>query len=199
MRYTLLAVIALPLLVSCGGTIDRRINPDEPDAVGGAVLDSQDIRWMADEMAKDIQASGALMSANPDQRVAFHITRLRNDSSDAIDNEIILTKIRTNLSKSLGRRVKILDRSQESYEEVMKERQAKREGAVTSNPNRTASVAGSDLVLKGTIKDRVKQTGRLKSVYYLVTFELTDLETMELVWTNDYEVKFESEKSVISR
>jgi PBP1b-binding outer membrane lipoprotein LpoB len=45
----------------------------------------------------------------------------------------------------------------------------------------------------------VKQSGKLKSAYYLVTFELTDLETGRLVWTGDYEAKFESEKSVISR
>ena len=60
-------------------------------------------------------------------------------------------------------------------------------------------VAGSDFVLKGTIKSRDRQAGRLKSAYYLVTFELTDLVTGELCWTGDYEMKTESEKSVINR
>jgi hypothetical protein len=32
-----------------------------------------------------------------------------------------------------------------------------------------------------------------------VTFELTDLVTQELVWTGDYDMKTESEKSVINR
>jgi hypothetical protein len=45
----------------------------------------------------------------------------------------------------------------------------------------------------------VQQSGKLKIAYYLVTFEMTDLETSRLMWTNDYETKFESEKSVITR
>ena len=77
--------------------------------------------------------------------------------------------------------------------------EAKASGAVTSNPNLAGNLAGSDYALKGTIKDRVLQGRDLKSVYYLVTFELTDLATSELVWTNEYETKFVSEKSVISR
>ena len=60
-------------------------------------------------------------------------------------------------------------------------------------------MGGSDYILKGTIKDRRIQSDRMRSVYYLVTFELTDLETQELVWTNEYEAKFISERSVISR
>ncbi len=70
---------------------------------------------------------------------------------------------------------------------------------MTSNESRRGGVAGADYVLSGAIRDRVKQGADIKSVYYQITFEITDLETTELVWTHDYEVKFESEKSVISR
>jgi hypothetical protein len=49
------------------------------------------------------------------------------------------------------------------------------------------------------MKSRDRLAGKLKSSYILVTFELTDLVTSELVWTNDYEMKTESEKSVINR
>lgn len=196
-KHLTLCLALLPFLtVSCKGTVDRRIDPDEPDAVGGAVLDSQDIRAMADKMSRDIIASGILKSATP-ERTSFYITGLRNDTSDTIDREIVLTKIRTELAKNLGRQIKILDRSKEGMEEIQRERAAKRAGAVTSGELK--GLAGSDYVLKGTIKERMKQAGKLKSVYYLVTFELTDLESGELSWTNDYEVKFESEKSVITR
>ncbi|MHC5064645.1 MAG: hypothetical protein ACYTG5_11805 [Planctomycetota bacterium] len=155
---------------------------------------------MADQMSRDIIASGILRSPDPQQRISFHITSLRNDSGDVIDKEIVLTRIRTSLQRNLGRQqVRVLDRSKESAEEVMAERAAKRSGAVDSNPAMRGQVGGSDYVLKGTIKDRRIQSGDMRSVYYLVTFELTDLETQELVWTNEYEAKFVSEKSVISR
>lgn len=200
MRTNLLLCGLLGLFsAACHSTIDRRIDPDAADPVGGAVLQSQDIKTMADRMARDIVASGALASANPNAPITFHITSLRNDTSDVIDREIVLTKLRTELFKAMSPRVRILDRSAEGLEAVKAERAAKRAAAVSANPNMKGDVLGSDYVLKGTIKSRVQQSGRDRSVYYLVTFELTDLETSELRWTGDYDTKFESEKSVITR
>jgi penicillin-binding protein activator len=192
-------LLGLLLFPACTPTIDRRVDPDSPDAVGGAVLQSQDIRTMAKQMADDIRASGILTSTADGQTVTFHITELKNESSDVINRTIVLTKLRTELFKALGNRITVLDRSAEGLEAVRREREAKRSGAVTANEGKRGGVLGSDYVLKGVIQDRVQQSGRLKSAYYQVTFELTDLETGRLVWTNDYATKFESEKSVITR
>jgi hypothetical protein len=201
MRTTALCcgLLGLFLLPACSSTIDRRVDPDSPDAVGGAVLQSQDIRTMAKKMADDIRASGVLTSQADGQTVTFHITELKNESSDVINRTIVLNKLRTELFKSLGAKITVLDRSAEGLDAVRKEREAKRNGAVSQNEGMKGNVLGSDYVLKGIIQDRVQQSGKLKSAYYLVTFELTDLETSRLVWTNDYETKFESEKSVITR
>ncbi len=199
MSYKSVVCLLTAFLLGACGTIDKRVDPDEIDEVGGANLRSQDIRTMADEMTRSIIASGILKNATPENRVSFYMTSLRNDSGDVMDTELILTKIRTGLFKGLGRQVMILDRSKQADAEIRKERAAKRAGAVKANPDMRGNLAGSDFVLKGTIKDRVLQSGSLKSAYYLVTFELTDLETGELCWTGDYESKFVSEKSVISR
>ena len=154
---------------------------------------------MADIMARDIRDRGILTSDDPQQRITFHITSLRNDSSQPINKEIVLRKLRTNLFNAFEGRVRILDRSAEGLDAVRAERAAKREQAVTANPNLRGSLAGSDFVLKGVIQDRAAIGRDLRSVYYLVNFELTDLETSELVWTQDYETKFESEKSPVYR
>jgi len=197
MSYTKLPSLLVILALGACGTVDRRVNPDTPDEVGGAALESQDIRTVADNMSRDIIASGILRSSDPTQRVSFYVIGLENHSSDVIDKEIMTTKIRTELANALGRQVMIIDRSTVGLEEVKKERAGKRAGALTSRE--TKGLAGADYVLKGTIKERVKQADKLKSVYYLLTFELVDLESSELVWTKDYETKFESERSVITR
>ncbi|HLQ37597.1 MAG TPA: hypothetical protein VK348_07340, partial [Planctomycetota bacterium] len=62
------------LLSACHSTIDRRVDPDSPDAVGGAVLQSQDIRTMAISMARDINKYGVLERGRPGERISFHIT-----------------------------------------------------------------------------------------------------------------------------
>lgn len=189
----------LLLLCSCRSTIDQRVDPDAPDLVGGANLRSQDIRTMADQMARDLKSSGVLLSAPANEKIAFHIMGLVNESSDPINTSLVVTKLRTELFKGLAGRVQVLDRSAESLEAVRREREAKRAGAVAGKLSQRGDVLGSDYLLKGRIQDRVLQSGKLKSAYFVVTFELTNLETTELVWTNDYEAKFASEKSVISR
>ena len=187
----------LLLFAACGGTRDTRVRADAPDTVTGTGLQSQDIRTMAVDMAAKIKASGVLAPGKEGERSSFFIYELRNDSSDTIDKEIILTKLRTNLFEAFGRQVKIIDRSPQASDLVDAERRMKDRGQVSGANDR--KVAGSDFVLKGTIKSRDCQAGKLKSSYVLVTFELTDLVTQELAWTGDFDMKTESEKSVINR
>jgi hypothetical protein len=189
--------LSLMLLTACSGTRDTRVSPDAPDTVTGTGLQSQDVRTMAMDMAAKIKASGVLAPGKEGDRASFFIYELRNDSSDTIDKELILTKLRTNLFEAFGRQVKIIDRSPQASDLVDAERRMKDRGQVSGSNDR--KIAGSDFVLKGTMKSRDRQAGKLKSSYILVTFELTDLVTQELAWTGDYEMKTESEKSVINR
>jgi TolB-like protein len=198
MSIRLLALGLLFLgLSACGGTRDARVDPDAPDTVTGAGLQSQDIRSIASQMSASIKASGALAPGREGERASFFIYQMENHSSEPIDKEILLTKLRTELFQAFGRQVKILDRSPTANELTEAERRMKDRGQVSGTNDR--KVAGSDFVLKGTIKSRDRQAGRLRSSYVLVTFELTDLVTQELVWTGDYDMKTESERSVINR
>lgn len=194
----LLAVGLLGLLLTaCGSTRDTRVDPDAADTVTGTGLQSVDIRTMADRMAKDIQAFGVLAPSREGDRLSFFIYEMENRSSDPIDKQIILTKLRTNLFRAFQGRVRILDRSASANDLVDAERRMKERKEVSGANDR--KVAGSDFVLKGVIQSRDRQAAKLRSSYVLVTFELTDLVTGELVWTGDYEMKTESERSVINR
>lgn len=196
---SLLLGLTVLFAAACKGTIDKRVDADAPDEVGGAVLQSQDIRTMAQNMARDLAAAGILTSTADGKVVTFHIIGMENQSSDVINREIILSKLETELFKALGGKIRVLDRSAVGLDAVKREREAKRSGAVAGNAGKKGDVLGSDYVLYGVIRDRVQQSGKLKSAYYNVTFSLTDLETDQKVWQNDYETKFLSEKSVISR
>lgn len=187
----------LALLPSCAGTTDRQVDPDASDSVTGTGLQSQQIRAIAREMADSLRQSGLLTPTREGERVSFYAYRLRNDSSDpGMDPEIISTKIRTEISRALGRTVRIIDRSAEGNQLVELERMLKDAREVSgNNPQKKA---GSDYVLKGTIKSRDRQAGRLKSSYFVITLELVDLVTSELAWTDDFDYKSESERSVIN-
>ncbi|MBX3463405.1 MAG: hypothetical protein KF830_09550 [Planctomycetes bacterium] len=184
-------------LAACAGTRDTRVDPDAPDTITGTGLQSQDIRSMVTGMAAKLKADGILNPGRDGERASFFITELRNDSSDVIDRQLILRDLRTELFDAFGRQIRILDRSPEASDLVDAERRMKERGQVSGTNDR--KVAGSDFVLKGVIASRDRQAGKLKSSYINVTFELTDLVSQELVWTGRYEMKTESEKSVINR
>ncbi len=185
------------LLTACEGTRDTRVDPDAPDTVTGTGLQSQDVRTMVNDMAARLKADGILAPGRDGERVSFFITELRNDSSDVIDKKLILLNLRTELFNVFGRQIRILDRSPEATDLAEAEGRMKERGEVSGTNDR--KVAGSDFVLKGVISSRDRQSGRLRSSYEVVTFELTDLVTQELVWTGNYEMKTESEKAVINR
>lgn len=185
------------LLTACGSTRDTRVNPDAADSVTGTGLQSMDIRTMAVRMAADIKEWGVLAPDSDGKQASFFIYQMINESSDTINKTIILTKLRTELFKAFRGRVDILDRSPSATDLTNAEQRMKQRGEVTGANNK--KVFGSDFVLKGVMQSRDRQAGSLKSSYILVTFELTDLATQKLVWTNDYEMKTESEKSVINR
>lgn len=194
---TLLCGLLGLFLTACAGTRDTRVATDSADTVTGTGLQSMDIKDMAVKMAADIKAQGVLAPTRDGERATFFIYPMNNQSSDRIDKEIILEAVRTELQKGMGRQVRIVDRSKDAGELTESERVAKAEGVVSGTNDR--KVAGSDYVLKGTIRSRDRQAGRLKSSYIVVTFELTSLVDQELIWSNQYEIKSESEKSVINR
>ena len=185
------------LLTACGSTRDTRVDPDAADPVTGTGLQSMDIRTMAQRFSASLQSDNILSPGKEGARVSFYVTELRNDSSDVIDKELILSNLQTELFRSYGRRVRFLDRSPEANEIVDAERRMKDRGQVSGTNDRP--VAGSDFALKGTIKSRDRQAGRLRSSYIVVTIQLVDLVTGELLFLDNYEMKTESEKSVINR
>ena len=195
-RSVAVALLGL-LLTACGSTRDTRVDPDAGDTVTGTGLQSVDIRTMAQRMAAEIKEYGVLAPTRDGEKATFYIYEMENRSSDTIDKKIILTKLRTNLFQAFRRQVRILDRSASANDLVDAERRMKERGQVSGTNDR--KVAGSDFVLKGVMQSRDRQAGKLRSSYVLVTFELTDLVTGELMWTGDYEMKTESEKSVINR
>lgn len=184
-------------LSACAGTVDRRVATDEADIVTGTGLQSMDIKAMATKMAADIKASGVLAPKQGAERASFYIHELDNQSSDRIDKVIILEAIQTEIAKAMGRTVKILDRSVVANQQAGQERDLKDAGEVSGK--NFAKVAGADFFLHGTIRSRDRQAGNLKSSYIVVTFKLTDMVEQEMVWTNNYDIKSESEKSVINR
>jgi hypothetical protein len=187
-----LLVLGSSTLHSCG-TTSERIDPDIDDEIGGGGIESGDVRSVSDKFSRDLLSWGPLFQGGVNPTIYF--TQLENTTSAVIDKQIFLEKIETSLVRHSNGRLVFLDRSRAGMEAIQAERKAKREGAVTSSGQK--ALLGSDYVLKGTIRGIEKRRRDMRSTYYLITMELTDLESGMKVWKYDYEFKWMGDRSAI--
>ena len=77
----------------------------------------------------------------------------------------------------------------------LRERGIKRSGMVSSSKD--AQLLGVDFFLTGDISGISKAGGGRASDYMLLSFQLIDAETSEIIWEDSYEVKKTGEMGVV--
>ncbi|MBF0217779.1 MAG: penicillin-binding protein activator LpoB [Candidatus Omnitrophica bacterium] len=160
-----------------------RVMPDEEDRLGGTGIESTDVLAASRKMAESILNVPEIVKAQGLPRIA--VLAVRNSSRFVIDQDIFTTKIRAELNKNARDKVRFLAR--ERIDDILKEREAKRQGLVTAS--KEADLLGVDFYLTGEIKGIAKATMGSRSDYILMVFQLIDTETSDIVWEDSYEVK----------
>ena len=118
----------------------------------------------------------------------------RNRTSEHIDLQALYDHVKTALIKS--RAFTFLDKAART--EIAGEYEYQGSGYVDPNEAKgPGGQRGAEYLLGGVITSNVQQVGPKKAVYYKATFELTDIRTTEIVWTDHKEiVKHFKKKSV---
>jgi uncharacterized protein (TIGR02722 family) len=116
------------------------------------------------------------------------VTRLRNETSEHIDTKSITDKIRTALIKSGKVRFSALEMQGDL------QNQYKLQGVMadTATQKSAGKQTGSKYLLGGDISSIVKQTGKVKDVYYKITLQATDIESAVIVWADEVEIRKDS-------
>lgn len=186
--------IVLLMFVGCQSPTgyNNVILPDEDDRMGGTGLESQDVRTAARKMAGSLLRVPALQGDGTDVPTVA-ISPMTNNTRFIIDQNIFTKKIRIDLNRNTYGRMRFLAR--ERIHEVMKERSNKRNGMVSSSKD--AALLGVDFFLTGDISGISKAGGGRASDYMLLSFQLIDAETSEIVWEDAYEVKKTGEMGVV--
>ena len=195
MRTLLLSVGAVVLmgLLSVGCSHSAYVNPDEPDALGGTGIDSQDVRTVAQEMARDIIGTPAIADAATKPIIA--LLPVKNESAARVDTDLFTLQLRNLLIKNAGSKVTFVARDR--MPAIHMERDAKREGEVSSSGEK--QVSGADYFLTGTILGLHKSAAGQRSDYIYYSFELIDAESSNVVWANDYDTKKVGERGPLYR
>lgn len=191
--------MVINLLSACGspkrqpidnvaGRSTTYIDPGSRGSVSGVGVESQDILSMTDKMMRSIITSGILEGKAKAPRIIMDSKYFENQSSQALNKNLIVDKLRTGLIRSARGRVMFLAR--QSIGMIEKERQLKRQGTVDQGTiGLTKATGGADYRMTGSIKslDAIdRNTGTIQR-YTQITFELIDLEYGAIVWSDEFE------------
>jgi PBP1b-binding outer membrane lipoprotein LpoB len=163
-----------------------RMNADEQGFVAGTGIESQDLVAVADKMARSIL--GIPQIANAATPPIIVLDPVENKTRFPINKDIFLTRIRTQLNSKSAGKVTFLARDRMAALE--KERNLKREGAVTSSSDASVQeFLGANYFLTGSLEGLSTRTKAGTSDYILYAFQLIDARTSAIVWEDSAEIK----------
>ena len=177
------AVLLATALAACAAPVSQRVDPDSPSPLGDTTTDSQDLRTIAQRMARSLITVDQIARADSPPRIAF--LDVNNRTNQIIDKEIFLNSIRTILIQNSQGKVVFLDRAR--INQIMAERELKRKGIVGSSDRKVMS--GVDFFLTGDLNAIDKVEGPSRLTYTRYSFRLTDAESSDIIWEDVYEVK----------
>ncbi len=173
-------------LVACAGPqAFTRGEYGDPEEI--SMLDDKwnqnDMQLVAKRMVASLEAW--LADQNLAAKPVVILEMPRNRTTEHIDMEALYDHIKTALIQ--GGQVTFLDKS--AREEIAREYEYKQSGYVRGDeaigPGGQRAAA---FLLGGVITSTVQQVGADKVMYYKATFELTDIRTTEIVWTDHKEI-----------
>ncbi len=170
-------------LAGCAAPMSQRMDVDSPSPLGDTTTDSQDLRTIAQRMARGIVTVNQVARADAPPRIAF--LDVNNRTNQIIDKEIFLNSIRTLLIQHADGKVIFLDRAR--INQIMAERELKRKGVVGASERKILS--GVDFFLTGELNAIDKVEGASRLTYTRYSFRLTDAESSDIIWEDAYEVK----------
>lgn len=189
-----------PPLQNATGVSSMEVDSSRKGPVSGVGVEGQDIVSMTDAMMRDMLAEQIFADTGKRPRVIIDSQYFVNESSQAINKNIITQRLLVNLNRAARSKMQFINRQNSAM--VEQERELKRSGTVDSGTTGlTKAQAGADYRLSGKINSldsRNVKTGMVQR-YTQISFEMTDLESGEIVWTGIYEFSRAAADDVIYR
>jgi hypothetical protein len=195
-----LALGACNTVQNSAGTPTVYHDPSVGGPVQGVGIESQDIVSMTDQMMRDLLAEPRLANAQVPPNVIIDAEYFSNESASRFNKNAITDRLRVGLNRAAKGRMVFVGRQYAGMVEA--ERKVKRAGAVDGGTTPAAKAQkGGDYRLGGritSVDSRDAKTGRV-SRFTQIIFEMVDLETAEIVWSNMYDFAKSAQDDVVYR
>ena len=176
--------------VSPAGTDGKYAAPDRPSQANTVETESNDVTTACESMVAKMLAHPLLARQDRAPHIIVDSEYFRNEGSSRLNKNMLTDLLRSELLKAANGRMIFVGRE---YEEmVTKERAQKDAGVIAPGTTPSAPRAlGADYRLGGRITDLTNTdsvSGRIER-YTQINFEMVDLETGQIVFSDTYKFK----------
>lgn len=193
-RYSLLAMVMTALLASGCSTEVTYGDAKETETVT-VDYGSTDLQTLSNKMVQSLIDSSASSEIGAKGRPVLFVDSIRNKSSEHIDTEALTDTMRTQLLRSGKYRFVDMSKVQSAKEQLEYQQQS---GMVDPAAMvRLGKQTGAQYMLYGNLASIVKDNGKVKDVFYQLTMNLMDLQSGELVWADQQEIRKQSTKKTL--
>ncbi len=188
--YLSVSIVSLLFLAfltnGCGPRAFTKGQYDDPNKV--ILLDDKfgenDMQLVANQLVSSLVEYGEVKNAT--QPPIVMVGTVRNRTSEHIDVKSLTDKIRTALIKS--GKFRFSDKT--SRDEVAEEYEYQSGGLVDQKSAvRKGKQAGVQYLITGDIGSNIQEVGKDKMIFYIVTMNLTDLESNLIEWSDNKEIR----------
>lgn len=186
LRITLIS-LALLILNACANRTVTRISPDQQTDLSGRWNDT-DSRLVANEMIKQCLSHNWLSEFNQKngRKPVVIVGLVTNKTAEQIEPEVFIKDLEREYINSAT--VRVVTNSV-FREKLRQERADQQEFASPETAKKWGRELGADFMLFGTMNSINDEFKSKKTIFYQINLELTNLETNELVWIGEKEIK----------
>lgn len=188
-RYITMSIVAILLLAGCA-TQSRsveRLEGDQAVDLSGRWNDT-DSRLVAEEMVGDVLARPWIdrFNSSQDSQPVVVVGDIRNRSSEQIDTSTFIRSIERELINSGSVRFVA---GADVRESIREERMDQQTQATQETISRLGAETGADFMMHGQITSTTDAVEGQRVVAYQTNLELINIETNEIVWIGEKEIR----------
>jgi hypothetical protein len=156
--------------------------------VGTANVESNDIVSCAKYLVGKMLANPLLVKGDKPPQVIVDAKYFTVDASQRIDKDLVVNELRTELLNAANGRMRFVGRQNAGMVEEEKALQA--QGVTGAGTNKSsATQLGADYRLTGSIRELATNAGGRLDKFTVMTFEMVDVQTSEIVFSDKYQFK----------
>ena len=186
MKKWVFALLVVPFVFGCSPSI-KRVETNLVKDVGGGWNDT-DAQMVAAEMINDCLNAGwynkTLLKLGKEPVVI--VGTVSNNSMEHINTDVFIEEMQRALINS-GKVEFVASKSERG--EVRTERLEQDEFASEETRKAFGKEIGADFMLSGTLNSVVDKSGKKALVFYQVNMKLINLETNQIVWNGQKQIK----------